>query len=168
MRQLVRNNVTEYPDTINVLKRFNLYPELALGAAFRVFEQTAARLGWNVKTCYNIGRGEGYADVESCEGLGDPPFFYLEGVWLSAAGVVAMMFLMGSHLGDGVLGGLLTVMGFLYNHGECTRVQWTPPLRESFAYPMSLVQMYALTLLLQQRSSNSGSSVNLALFFCWY
>ena len=37
--QLVRNNVTEYPDTINVLKRFNLYPEVFLGGLYRVYDQ---------------------------------------------------------------------------------------------------------------------------------
>jgi len=147
--QLVRNNVTEYPDTINVLKRFNLYPELFLGGLYRVYDQTWAKLGWQNRWCYNIGRGEGMTDVESCEGLGEPTFFYTEGVWACAAMVFTILFLMGADIGDGIVGGLLTVMGFLYNHGECTRVQWTPPLRESFAYPISLMQMFALTKVLQ-------------------
>ena len=97
--QLIRNNVTEYPDTINVLKRFNLYPELFLGVMFRAYEQTAAKFGWQIKECYNIERGQGLTDVESCEGLGDMTFFYLEGVWLCAALVFVILFLIGAHLG---------------------------------------------------------------------
>ena len=34
----VNDKVTEYPKTINVLKRFNLYPELAVGTAKRIFD----------------------------------------------------------------------------------------------------------------------------------
>ena len=93
--QLVKNNVTEYPDTINVLKRFNLYPELVLGVMFRAYEQTATKFGWKIKQCYNIERGSGMSDVESCEGLGDMTFFYLEGVWLCAGLVFVTLFLIG-------------------------------------------------------------------------
>ena len=37
--ELIHDKVTEYPKTINVLKRFNLYPELVVGLAKRVFDQ---------------------------------------------------------------------------------------------------------------------------------
>ena len=48
--QLVRNNVTEYPDTINVLKRFNLYPEVFLGGLYRVYDQVRKYAKRRLKT----------------------------------------------------------------------------------------------------------------------
>ena len=54
----VNDKVTEYPKTINVLKRFNLYPELAVGTAKRIFDQVSTSLKWKTKECWQINRGE--------------------------------------------------------------------------------------------------------------
>ena len=55
-------------------------------------------LEWKTKQCYNIDRGEGLSMVESCEGLGDPAFFYLEGVWVCAGATTMLLFLLGTQL----------------------------------------------------------------------
>ena len=63
-----------------------------------MYEKVAEVMSWKTKICYNIDRGEGLSMVESCEGTGDPAFFYLEGVWISAGMTTFMMFLLGTQL----------------------------------------------------------------------
>ncbi|VDK49036.1 unnamed protein product [Anisakis simplex] len=109
--EITHDNVTEYGHTINCLKRFNLYPEVILGAAYRVFMKVVRHMKWNVETCWQVNRGDSLPPVNSCE----------------------------------VLGGLLAVCCFFFNHGEATRVQWTPPLRESFGYPVFILQILVVT-----------------------
>ncbi|XP_076460518.1 protein C-mannosyl-transferase DPY19L1-like [Babylonia areolata] len=149
MNAIMYDNITEYPSTINTLKRFNLYPEVALGLAFRVFDQVSEAMKWQTKVCYTVSRGQGYEPVQSCEGLGEPAYFYVESVFLLNGLMMGVFFLFGTFLSGCPFGGVVTVAAFFFNHGECTRVQWTPPLRESFAYPFFVLQMLIVAYMLR-------------------
>jgi len=141
-QMLYRNNLTEYPLVINTLKRFNLYPELLIGAMYRGLNN----FGILKQQCWTVNRGEGLDPVQSCEGLQDPPNFYISIVWITAGFTTSLMFLIGHYISRSVFGGLLAVLCFFYNHGEATRVMWTPPLRESFAFPICLAQVLSVTI----------------------
>lgn len=139
-------NVTEYPDTINTLKRFNLYPEVVLGFAFRMYVWLTTSLNIHTKTCYTVNRGYNQPPVQSCEGMGELSFFYVYAIFYLSGLMMSMFFLLCFYLSGSILGGIIGTLSYFYNHGECTRVMWTPPLRESFSYPFLVFQLLAVTL----------------------
>ncbi|XP_033103508.1 probable C-mannosyltransferase DPY19L1 [Anneissia japonica] len=150
----MRDNITEFPDTINVLKRFNLYPEVFLGLGFRSFDSITKWMGIATKQCFRVNRGHDLPPVANCEGIGDPAYFYISAIFFEQGVMMALFFLFGVYLSNDILGGILTVMAVFFNHGECTRVQWTPPLRESFAYPVFVLEMLLVTYCLRSAESN--------------
>ncbi|XP_061193675.1 probable C-mannosyltransferase DPY19L1 isoform X3 [Saccostrea echinata] len=163
LNEIMYDNITEYPDTINVLKRFNLYPEVALGIGYRWYDSVMTSLNKPTKMCWTVNRGEGMSPVQSCEGLGEPSYFYVEAVFLLNGFMMSVFFLFGVYLSGSVYGGILTVASFFYNHGECTRVQWTPPLRESFAYPFLIIEMFLVTHTLRMKKPSYLHSIGIAI-----
>uniref|UniRef100_A0A8D2PIK3 D19L1 mannosyltransferase n=1 Tax=Zosterops lateralis melanops TaxID=1220523 RepID=A0A8D2PIK3_ZOSLA len=160
---IMSDKLTEYPLVINTLQRFNLYPEVVLASWYRIYTTIMDFLGLPTKTCWTVNRGKGLSPVESCEGLGDPASFYVAVIFLLNGFMMSLFFIYGTYLSGSRLGGLVTVLCFFFNHGECTRVMWTPPLRESFSYPFLVMQMLLLTYILRIPSINTGSLIALCV-----
>uniref|UniRef100_A0A673MIA2 Probable C-mannosyltransferase DPY19L1 n=1 Tax=Sinocyclocheilus rhinocerous TaxID=307959 RepID=A0A673MIA2_9TELE len=140
---IMNDRLTEYPLVINTLKRFNLYPEVVLASWYRAYTSTMDFFGIPTKMCWTINRGEGLDPVESCEGLGDPAYFYVTFVFLLNGAMMSLFFIYGTYLS--------------------TRVMWTPPLRESFSYPFLVLQMLLLTYILRTRNPSKNTMMALGI-----
>ncbi|CAK9801429.1 C-mannosyltransferase dpy-19 [Anthophora plagiata] len=147
LRKISHDNISEYGNVFNAARKYSLLPELVAGCLYHCSKNLGII---SIVQCWQVERGEGVPPVTSCEGLGVPIYFYLEIVWISTIVTVAVLFYYAVYLGNSINSGIIAVLLFFYNHNECTRVQWTPPLRESFAYPALLYQMYVLTMILRE------------------
>lgn len=163
LNMIMNDRLTEYPLVINTLKRFNLYPEVVLASWYRAYSSTMNFFGFPTKLCWTINRGEGLDPVESCEGLGDPAYFYVTFVFLLNGAMLSLFFIYGTYLSGSRLGGTVTVLCFFFNHGESTRVMWTPPLRESFSYPFLVLQMLLLTYILRTKNPSKNTMMALGI-----
>ncbi|XP_063549925.1 probable C-mannosyltransferase DPY19L2 isoform X9 [Gorilla gorilla gorilla] len=160
---IINDRLTEYPLVINAIKRFHLYPEVIIASWYCTFMGIMNLFGLETKTCWNVTRIEPLNEVQSCEGLGDPACFYVGVIFILNGLMMGLFFMYGAYLSGTQLGGLITVLCFFFNHGEATRVMWTPPLRESFSYPFLVLQMCILTLILRTSSNDRRPFIALCL-----
>ncbi|XP_034526270.1 probable C-mannosyltransferase DPY19L2 isoform X5 [Ailuropoda melanoleuca] len=165
---IMNDRLTEYPLVINTVKRFHLYPEVIIAFWYRTFVGIMNLFGLEAKTCWNVTRVEPLNEVQSCEGLGDPACFYVAVIFILNGVMMGLFFIYGAYLSGTQLGGLITVLCYFFNHGEATRVMWTPPLRESFSYPFLVLQMCILTLILSLLSLYFLHSSLIASLFPMY
>ena len=117
---VIHDNRTEAPTTINVLERFNLYPEVLLSFIYRIM-LSQGRL---TEVCYRVDRGQTMSSILSCEGHKEPAYFYVTGVFILNGLLLGVLFLFGTYLSKSIFGGIITTLAFLFNHGEATRVMW--------------------------------------------
>ena len=50
----MQDTVTEYPETINVVQRFNIYPEVFLAVSYELYSRSYELMGWegSNRECY--------------------------------------------------------------------------------------------------------------------
>ncbi|KAK3886747.1 hypothetical protein Pcinc_009123 [Petrolisthes cinctipes] len=115
LSELKEDNGTEFGRTINAFHRFNILPELILSAIYR----------W-------LGTEE------------SPSVFYVWSVFNLHGVYVATLYVTAWHLSGSVLSGVITVALFVIHRTDVTRVNYTVPLRESFAVPLLFLQTFLL------------------------
>ena len=121
------DNRTEAPTTINVLERFNLYPEVLLSVIYRAM----SAMNMLKEECFQVNRGSTMSPVLSCEGHKEPTYFYVTGVFILNGALLGILFLFGTFLSKSILGGVLTTLAYLFNHDEATRVMWSVILQKT-------------------------------------
>ncbi|XP_017042137.1 C-mannosyltransferase dpy-19 homolog [Drosophila ficusphila] len=116
-------NVTdiEYPNSVNVLQRFYVLPELVTAYFFHV-----VRAGFNPMV--------------------QPMQFYLEFVWLMGGVTLLVLYLYGTLLSENVFGGIYGVISYLMFHSFVAKIYERPLARENFAFPFIFLQMFYLCI----------------------
>ena len=150
-RFILNDDRTEHPQIINSLQRFNLYSEFVTATLYRL----ATYFNLLTKNCWKIHRGDNMPSVESCVGYLEPIYFYTKTVFTLNGLSLVFLFILCYQLNNkNILSGILACLCYFYNHGETTRVMWTPALRESFSFPFHLLQMLILTSHLKSNQSS--------------
>ncbi|CAI7717762.1 conserved Plasmodium protein, unknown function [Plasmodium vivax] len=138
LKLLLRDDRSEYPNTINAIRRFNIYPEVVLGTVWRVF---------NLK-----------------ESFLTPFNFYVYAVLLSQAASVSTLFFFAVYLGRSYISGAIFLMLFFSCYREKFIMRLSAfPLRENFASVYMWCNILLIYAILRERKrKRSTYPANLA------
>ncbi|GBP36280.1 Probable C-mannosyltransferase DPY19L1 [Eumeta japonica] len=88
--KLIYDRKVEYPKEINAFNRFNIHPEVLIGILYRNLKPWLDTI--DPRVCHLVSRDD-LKPIESCVGLSEPIFFYLEAIWW-LAGITLAIFIM--------------------------------------------------------------------------
>jgi len=143
IKQLMSDKTLEYPHTLNLIERLNIYQEIFLAVSYRVV----------FKYFFSVA----------------PIQFYLYSIFYLQILQVFSIFLTTYCLTDmdGVAG-VLSAVAFVVNKIDTTRVESTAPLRESFALPFLSLQIYFICRFLKSGKSLNHLFLTTFIFsICW-
>lgn len=95
---IMNDRLTEYPLVINAVKRFYLYPEVAIAFCYRILVGLMNLFGIETKVCWNVTRVAPLNEIQSCEGIGDPACFYVGVVFLLNGFMMGLFFIYATYL----------------------------------------------------------------------
>nr|KAG5704002.1 hypothetical protein BaRGS_032091 [Batillaria attramentaria] len=116
VHELMNDRLTEWPDSMNVLERMNIYQEVILAAIYRILP------------------------IQE-----EPIMFYIKAIFALHGMLIAALFATTWLLSHSWVAGVLTAAFYSINRADTTRVAYTIPLRESFSLPFLWLQIAALT-----------------------
>ena len=88
----------EYPDSHRTMRVRILLAQTVLVVEILRWKVPLDHYQWLSKICWTVNRGGDLPPVQSCEGLGDPAYFYLSGVWTFAGMTAFLLFVIASYL----------------------------------------------------------------------
>ena len=53
-------------------------------------------------------------------GIGDPAYFYIDLIFVENGALMSLIFILATYLSDSLMGGIIAVLTFFYNHGEAS------------------------------------------------
>jgi len=116
MHRYTRDNKTEFPNEVNILERFNIYQEFFLGVIYKIIKPKLIPIIWYSYQVFNLQMIYSLSLYATA--------WILSGSWVTA---------------------LPAPVFFTLARFDMTRVEFTVPLRESFALPFWALQLAILT-----------------------
>lgn len=117
IRKITSDDRVQYPEKINVLKRYNIWPEVFLSVLYRISGETL--------------------NVDLFD-------YYIGGVIIFSALGIGILYLLSYELTGSILGGVMSVFFVIMSFPWSTRLISYPALRENFGIPTLILQVYLL------------------------